>query len=46
MSYTIGVDVGGPKVLGGVVDDNGQVLKTSRRDTPREGGSSLTATIA
>jgi glucokinase len=46
MSYTIGVDVGGTKVLGGVVDDNGQVLKTSRRDTPREGGSSLTATIA
>jgi glucokinase len=46
MSYTIGVDVGGTKVLGGVVDENGAVLKTARRDTPREGGSALTSTIA
>ena len=46
MSYTIGVDVGGTKVLGGVVDADGNVVKTSRRDTPHEGGSALTATIA
>lgn len=46
MSYTIGIDVGGTKVLGGVVDENGKVLKTSRRDTPREGGRILTETIA
>ena len=46
MSYTIGIDVGGTKVLGGVVTDTGEVLTTSRRDTPREGGSALTQTIA
>ena len=46
MSYTIGVDVGGTKVLGGVVDSDGKVLKTARRDTPHEGGTALTRTIA
>ena len=46
MSYTIGVDVGGTKVLGGVVDELGTVLKTARRDTPREGGIALTQAIA
>jgi len=46
MSLTVGVDVGGTKVLGGVVDTSGKVLATSRRDTPREGGSALTKTIA
>ena len=46
MTYTIGVDVGGTKVLGGVVDEFGAVLKTARRDTPREGGAALTQAIA
>jgi len=46
MSLTVGVDVGGTKVLGGVVDASGKVLATSRRDTPRAGGSELTQTIA
>ena len=46
MSYTIGVDVGGTKVLGGVVDELGAVIKTARRDTPREGGAALTQAIA
>ena len=46
MSYTIGVDVGGTKVLGGVVDELGAVVKTARRDTPREGGAALTQAIA
>jgi len=46
MSLTVGVDVGGTKVLGGVVNAYGKVLATSRRDTPREGGSELTKTIA
>jgi len=46
MSYSIGVDVGGTKVLGGVVDESGNVLKTARRDTPREGGSLLNQAIA
>ena len=46
MSLTVGVDVGGTKVLGGIVDATGKVLATSRRDTPREGGYALTKTIA
>jgi glucokinase len=46
MGFAIGVDVGGTKVLGGVVDDSGKVLKSARRDTPREGGAALTQTIA
>ena len=46
MSFALGIDVGGTKVLGGVVDDSGAIVKTARRDTPREGGSALTGTIA
>ena len=46
MSFALGIDVGGTKVLGGVVDDNGSIVKTARRDTPREGGAALTKTIA
>jgi glucokinase len=46
MSYSIGVDVGGTKVLGGVVDIDGSVLARARRDTPRQGGAELTQTIA
>jgi glucokinase len=46
MSLTIGIDVGGTKVLGGVVDEAGRVLTTARKDTPRQGGSALTQTIA
>ena len=46
MGYTIGIDVGGTKVLGGVVDEFGSILTSARRDTPREGGTALTHTIA
>jgi len=46
VSYTIGIDVGGTKVLGGVVDASGKILIDARRDTPREGGTALTQTIA
>ena len=46
MSLTIGIDVGGTKVLGGVVDEAGKVLTTARKNTPRQGGSALTQTIA
>jgi glucokinase len=35
-SLTIGVDIGGTKVLGGVVDEAGTVLATARRDTPAD----------
>lgn len=46
MAFAIGVDVGGTKVLGGVVDENGIVLAHARRDTPRQGGVALTQAIA
>ena len=46
MAYTIGIDVGGTKVLGGVVDENGRVVASAKRDTPRQGGRVLTQTIA
>jgi glucokinase len=34
MALTIGVDVGGTKVAGGVVDDRGRILQQVRRPTP------------
>jgi glucokinase len=34
VTLTIGVDIGGTKVLGAVVDDRGEVLAQTRRDTP------------
>ena len=43
---SIGVDVGGTKVLGGVVSPSGEILVRSSRDTPKQGGSALTHTIA
>jgi glucokinase len=33
---TIGIDVGGTKILAGVVERNGTVLRTKRRETPTE----------
>ena len=42
----IGVDIGGTKVLGGVVDLTGKILRTFRADTPREGGDALNKVIA
>ncbi|MEN9325128.1 MAG: hypothetical protein RL414_882, partial [Actinomycetota bacterium] len=44
--HSIGIDIGGTKVLGGVVDASGKILATSRRDTPKQGGQALTQTIA
>jgi glucokinase len=46
MSLDIGVDVGGTKVLAGVVDQNGKVVEQLRSETPRSGGAELTKVIA
>ena len=46
MALAIGIDVGGTKLLGGVVDDEGRVIARLRRETPREGGSALTHLVA
>jgi glucokinase len=45
-SLTIGIDIGGTKVLGGVVTESGEVIATSRKDTPEEGGLALVKVIA
>lgn len=44
-NFSIGVDIGGTKVLGGVVDTSGNILTTHREDTPKAGGAALTETI-
>jgi glucokinase len=36
MVVTIGVDIGGTKVAAGVVDADGKILATTRRDTPAD----------
>ena len=44
-SLTIGIDIGGTKVLGGVVDSSGKIIESARRVTPAAGGKELIATI-
>jgi len=34
MALTAGIDVGGTKIAGGVVDEKGQILTTARRESP------------
>ncbi len=41
MGLTMGIDIGGTKVLGGVVDPDGNVLAQARRDTPAENGPEI-----
>ena len=43
---TVGIDIGGTKVLGGVVDAAGQVLARERRDTPDGSAVEVEDTIA
>ena len=42
----IGIDIGGTKILGGVVDVQGEIIDRERRDTPQEGGMVTVARIA
>jgi glucokinase len=46
VTLTIGVDVGGTKVLGGVVTPEGEVLATERRDTPDDDAPQTAVVIA
>jgi len=46
MSLDIGIDVGGTKILAGVVDDTGAIIEQIRRDTPRAGGAAVTRALA
>ncbi|MDQ1464446.1 MAG: glucokinase [Actinomycetota bacterium] len=46
MGLTIGVDVGGTKVLAGVVDESGQILETARQSTPQTHPEAIADVIA
>jgi glucokinase len=41
VGLTMGIDIGGTKVLGGVVDPDGNVLAHARRDTPADDGPKI-----
>ncbi|GAA5183992.1 ROK family glucokinase [Rugosimonospora acidiphila] len=41
MGLTMGLDIGGTKVLGGVVDPGGDVLALARRDTPADDAAKM-----
>lgn len=45
MALTIGVDVGGTKVAGGVVDETGEILATVRKPTPAQDSQGAVDTI-
>ena len=44
--YALGVDIGGTKIAGGVVDDKGQIVAQLRRPTDPDDAASIDATIA
>lgn len=45
MGLTVGVDVGGTKIAGGVVDDSGKILARTRRGTPFTDPAAIVETI-
>lgn len=46
MTLAIGIDVGGTKIAGGVVDERGAVLREARVDSPASDVAAITASIA
>lgn len=42
----VGIDVGGTKILGGLVDADGRILHTTRRPTPPEGDALVAEIVA
>jgi glucokinase len=46
MALSLGVDVGGTKILAGVVDEQGRVLRTERRPTLRSDVAALVKSIS
>lgn len=43
---SIGVDIGGTKILAGIVDDDGQIVATARRATPRNDANNVLDLVA
>jgi len=46
VAVTIGVDVGGTKILGGLVDETGAILATTRKPTPRNDAMDVLGVVA
>jgi glucokinase len=46
VSATIGLDIGGTKISGGVVDGTGAILSQGRRDTPAQDPAAIAAAAA
>ncbi|MFZ4497845.1 MAG: ROK family protein, partial [Candidatus Nanopelagicales bacterium] len=46
MTFSIGVDVGGTKILAGLVDDSGAIITTARRESPRNDANKALAVVA
>jgi glucokinase len=46
MSVTIGVDIGGTKIAGGVVSATGEILSRARRDTPAQDPDQIAHDVA
>ena len=46
MGLTVGIDVGGTKIAGGVVDEEGNVLATARRVSPARSSGAIEQAIA
>ena len=46
MSLTVGIDIGGTKIAAGVVDDDGSLVTTARRQSPAQHPAAIADTIA
>ncbi len=46
MALSIGVDIGGTKILAGLVTDDGEVVSTARRPTPRHDAQEVLDVVA
>ena len=46
MTFSIGVDVGGTKILAGLVDESGAIVTTARRESPRNDADRALAVVA
>jgi glucokinase len=46
MTFSIGVDVGGTKILAGLVDASGAIVTTARRESPRNDANKALAVVA
>jgi glucokinase len=46
MGLAVGIDVGGTKIAGGVVDEKGTILATARRESPATDTDAIELNIA